>query len=52
MNQEHYHEWKYNEAKATLYTDGEYRKSWIVYRFCTKCLQGEEVELPNLPKEN
>lgn len=43
MEKKHKHNWKYNEAKATLYPNG--LKSWIVYRFCIKCLQGEEVEL-------
>ena len=46
MQGEHYHEWKYNEA-VQVYPEGA-SDFWAVYRFCTQCLKGEEIELKEL----
>ena len=48
MREEHYHIWKYNEAEE-VYPTGA-MPYWKVYRFCTDCLEGEEIELKANPQ--
>lgn len=42
MKGEHYHEYKYNEVKETTYTNG--LTKYTVIRFCTQCLETEEID--------
>ena len=44
---EHTHKWKYGEPKSR-WSSMSQEFYWKVYRFCTECLEGEEILLKDV----
>jgi len=43
----HYHEWQYGEPEHCIQGSAYEHQFdyWKIYRFCTLCLEGEEIKL-------